>query len=116
MRFSIWMILNVVILAYGIYTLVTWYKMKQSGQVNPRLLSRNRLQGRPCRDKQAFYETVLQPTMIMGIVTTIVGALSILTDLLRAGRIATLIADVVFLGVALWYSKKVTDAIRTYYY
>lgn len=116
MRVSIWLILNIVVLAYGIYTLITWYRMKKTGEVNQRLLSRNRLMGRPCRDKKAFYDAVLQPTMVMGIVTTIVGALSILTDILRAGRIAMLIADVVFLGVAVWYSKKVTDAIRDNYY
>ncbi len=112
----IWLILNAVVLAYGVYTLITWYQMKKTGEVNKRLLARNRLLGRPCRDKQAFYERVLQPTMIMGIVTTIVGALSILTTVLRAGRYATLVADLVFLGVAVWYSKKVTDAIRDNYY
>ena len=112
----IWLILNVVVLAYGIYTLITWYQMKQTGEINKRLLTRNRLMGRPCRDKQAFYDAVLQPTMIMGIVTTVVGALSIITTILRAGRYATLAADIVFLAVAVWYSKKVTDAIRENYY
>ena len=42
--------------------------------------------------------------------------ITLITEILHAGRIAGLVADIGFLGAAIWYSKKVTDAIREYYY
>ena len=111
-----WLLLGGIILIYGVYTLLTWHQMKKTGQVNQRIMSRNRLLGRPCRDKQAFYEAVVSPTMVFGVITTVVGVITLITEILHAGRIAGLVADIGFLGAAIWYSKKVTDAIREYYY
>ena len=115
MAFSVWMLLDVVIILFGIYMIAAWAKMKKTGKVNQRLLMRNGLLGRPCRDKQAYFEAVFRPTLICGIASLGTGVVSLACELLRTGSIALMIITFVFLAVALWYSKKVSDATKKYY-
>lgn len=111
----VWIILDIVIMLFGIYTLAGWMQMKKTGRVSQRILQRNGLLGRPCRDKQGFYEMIFRPTLIFGMASVGVGAIDLICELLQTVYVVSLILTLVFLAVALWYSKQVSNAIRKYY-
>ena len=115
MRLTVWMILDIVVILFGIYTLASWGKMKKTGRVSDRILQRNGLKGRPCRDKQGFFEMVYRPTLICGMTATAVGAVDLICEILHVGGVASLILTLAFLAVALWYSKQVSNGIKKYY-
>ena len=115
MRLDVWIILNIIIILFGIYMITAWAKMKKTGKVNERLLMRNGLMGRPCRDKQGYFEAVFRPTLIFGLGSIGAGGVSLICELLRTGEIVITIMTFAFLAIALWYCKQVSDATKKYY-
>lgn len=115
MRFTVFMIVDIVIALFGVYTLVSWFQMKKTGKVSQRIMQRNGLIGRPCRDKQEFFDMVYRPTLLFGLSAVAVGGIDLLCEILQVGSVVSLILTLAFLVVALWYSKQVSNAIRKNY-
>ena len=111
----VWFILDAVIVLFGFYMIYSWAKMKKTGKVNERLLMRNGLLGRPCRDKQAYFDEVFRPTLICGLGAVFSGGVNLLCEILRTGEYVNIFLTLAFLAVALWYSKKVSNATKKYY-
>ena len=115
MRLSVWIVVDAVIILFGIYTLASWGQMKKTGKVSQRILQRNGLMGRPCRDKQGFYEMIYRPTLIFGLFAVASGGINMICEILQVGAYVSLFLTLAFLVVALWYSKQVSNAIKKYY-
>ena len=115
MRLSMFMLVDILIVLFGIYTLVSWFQMKKTGRVSQRIMQRNGLMGRPCRDKQEFFDMIYRPTLLFGLAAVAVGGIDLLCEILQVGSIVSLILTIAFLVVALWYSKQVSNAIKKNY-
>ena len=109
------MILDIVIMLFGVYTLISWFQMKKTGRVSQRIMQRNGLMGRPCRDKQDFFDMVYRPTLLFGFAAVATGGIDLLCEILQVGSIVSLILTIAFLVMAVWYSKQVSNAIKKHY-
>ena len=115
MRLTIFMVVDIVIVLFGVYTLASWFQMKKTGRVSQRIMQRNGLMGRPCRDKQEFFDMIYRPTLLFGLAAVAAGGIDLLCEFLQVGSIVSLILTFAFLVMALWYSKQVSNAIKKYY-
>ena len=71
-------IMTLIILGSGLYCLWAWYQMKTTGEINEPLLLGKQFQAFQCKNKAEFVEKALPAVLILGIFTTLYGAVNLL--------------------------------------
>ena len=111
------LIIDVLAVACGIYTLYTYVRLRQSGRLFPNsLLIPRDMTPKDCRDTEAYIRYIRPRIFILGIDLLAYGSIVLLNDALGLwGNLASLIcAGFGFVGI-IWYGVCTYKANKAYW-
>lgn len=107
-------IIQVLIIVYGAYSLVTAGKMKRDREISQWLLSANELTR--VRDRDGFCDAMTLPTMVFGIGCIIYGLIALVNTYYIDNQILHFIMLVLFLVCIVWYVSSLRKAKKNFIY
>lgn len=105
---NVMMVLDVVIIGVGAYMISAAVQMKRSGEVSTSILAKEE-HGR-CTDKKGFIEFMYKKEVGFGILTAVIGALGLVSDLIKLPRMVGIVGMLVFLAAFLWFQSELKKA------
>lgn len=107
--------LDLLIVACGIYVLYSYYQMKTKGIVKEGLLLPKGLSIKRCRDKDAYIAEMGPKLLMYGISMLLCGIVGMLESMYQMLGLGYLIVLAVFLGVTIWFARQTKKAIAEYF-
>jgi uncharacterized membrane protein len=108
-------ILDMIIIACGIYVLNGYYQLKTKGIIKEGLLLPKGFPATRCKDKEGYISEMSPKLLIYGITLLLCGILSYLQNLFQLFGLFYLLMLAVFLGVTIWFTKQTKKAIMKYF-
>ncbi len=108
-------ILDMIIIACGIYVLNGYYQLKTKGIIKEGLLLPKGLPANRCKDKEGYIAEMAPKLLIYGITLLVCGVLGYLQSLFQLFGVLYLLMLAVFLGVTIWFSRQIKKAIMKYF-
>lgn len=97
-------IFDAVLLVYGGYTIYCGVQMKKTGKPSSWLVGAEENNGK--LDQKAFVSHMFRPTLLLGMICMLYGAVSAVNDFVQNLGYGTKIVMLVFLLFVLWYCWK----------
>ncbi|GAA0799001.1 hypothetical protein DWX43_14695 [Clostridium sp. AF19-22AC] len=107
--------ISILILCCGVYSLYAWAKMKKDGHINEVLLLGKNFTERDCKDKSAYMQKAVPAVLVLGVITTLYGAIDAIHFYVTPVRILDLIAMAVFFVVLIWFMVYTTKLKNKYF-
>lgn len=105
------MILNLILIVFGIYMITAGLKMKRTGEISPVLITPEEIAA--CRDKEAFLAFLYWREALFGGMAAVLGVLGLINCLTAAARWVQAAEMAAFLTAFAWFSgalKKAREA------
>lgn len=105
-------IFDAVIFIYGVYTIYSSVKMKQTGELS------NFFTGGSTdliRDKRGYIDYIYGRTIVLGAVATVFGAVGFINDYITPLQYLMKAMVVLFLTVVIWFSININRAKRRFW-
>lgn len=106
---------GLIALASGIYCLYSAFMMKKTGVANTTIVVDKETAKKKCKDIGAFLVMVIPPTFILGGVTTVYGAVSLISVYVVECTIAVFIMLALTMAVLIWFVVVTSKAKKKFY-
>lgn len=114
---TMYLIIDVLLLFYGLKALYEWFQMKRSGELHEsKLLYPSDVSLDDCKDPDGYYQFIMPHFLAFSLVTTLAGVLSLLVDyakLLPSGFNIGII--VLFVVVVIYFSFVVRKGYKRFF-
>ncbi|MGC4018263.1 MAG: hypothetical protein QM793_02845 [Muricomes sp.] len=107
--------ISLLILGCGIYSLYAYVTMKRDGHINSVLLLGKGVSEYTCKDRKAFVQEALPAVLVLGIVSTLYGAVDAIHYFVMPILILDIIAMAAFVIVLIWYMIYTTKLRKKYF-
>lgn len=115
MNNSISSVMDLFIIACGVYVLYVFYMLKYKGEIKETLLLPKGLSAKKCKDKAAYTKEMAPKVLIYGLAVTLCGVMGAIEDVYGfLGSYYPLVL-VVFVAVSVWFASKVKKANQKYW-
>lgn len=106
-------VFDVILLAYGLYTMYSAFMMKKTGVPGKWLISED--EATKCRDMQGFIDALFVKTIIFGAVAVLYGALTILNRMKLSVPYFDTVCIIVFLVFCIFYVAALNKAKKKFF-
>lgn len=113
---SMFSIIDIIVVACGIYALYLYIEMKRTGKIKENMLLPKGLNVKKCKDTAGFIQSIGMQQLILGITAIICGGAGLLQDYAQLpGPVIYFAAMFLFLASAVWYTVSTKKALAKYW-
>lgn len=102
------LIMDIVILGFGVYMLFVCYSMKKSGKIHSVLLAESEL--KKCKHQKEFVQFMTPRLFIFSIITLIDGVIGIVAEQFVTSRYLDFVYMIIFFAAFIWFSCSLKKA------
>lgn len=113
---SIYALMDVVIVACGVYVLYLYVIMVRTGELKSSMLIPQSIDVKKCKDVAGFIKYTGTKQLIFGVVSILCGGIGLIQDFTqKIGTIPYMIAILVFFIYAMWFGLQVKKAAQMFW-
>ncbi len=106
-------IFDIVILAYGVYTIYSAINMKRTQQLNKFFTGGNTMV--PIRDVRGYIDAIYHKSLVLGAMAILFGAVAMINDFVIPIPVVMKALVLLFLTVLVWFTVMVSRAKREFW-
>lgn len=109
---SMWGFIGVIVVAFGIYSIYAFFKMKFKGEISASLLLGKEYTYKKCKNKEEFIAKTAPAVLGLGVIATVYGVIDVIHCYVYSMQTADTIGMLVFLAALVAfciYSVKIRD-------
>lgn len=106
-------IFDVVIFAYGVYTIYSAINMKRTQQLSKFFIGGNTMV--PIRDVQGYIDAIYHKSLVLGAMAVLFGAVAAINDFVTPLPMVMKALILLFLTVLVWFTVMVSRAKRKFW-
>lgn len=112
---SIVSLMDIIILAAGLYGFYVFYAMKMKRKIDSKLLLSEMVDVNKCKDKDGYIAYMLPRVIVFACAATISGASNLLNTYVVNIAVVAVALYVVFFGVLIWYAVSSKKAVKRFW-
>lgn len=112
---STFSIIDIIVIACGVYILYVYYVLKFKGEIKETLLLPKDVLAKKCRDKAAYINEMSPKVLIYGIIVVLCGGCGLLES--RLGLLGSFYLAVlaVFAAATVWFAIQAKKSVKKYW-
>lgn len=107
--------LDLLMFAVGVYFIYVWYLLKYKGQVKEEVLLSKAYPYRRCKDKDGYRAYIAPRLLIIALVCVVSGGLNLVNDFTNFMGALYIIFSVLFCVILIWFTMVIKKACKKFW-